>query len=1448
MADPPAKRPRQACDTTDPFSDEKQRQWFEQQLADVREKLFECVPPWAELIQSGRAQEFFRLVTAVPLESVPPQRASSVLTVLIAAFHSLELEPLRDHFWRLTHFPLLTMLSPRRLEMELELCPDLRKSVAKIRRRVGRDPSYQELERMYFPRMVAFFMLHVAETEALLSAAPDSDAAAEHVSLCCRLLELMTDLICQMPTRRFFRAFVDDSHLYVHLSRSSLASAPEHAQRGRLFRDMLETFGFYLNFEVDDHTSEPLTVHDCETRHAARVTVLQRVAHKHFNAKLSELAMCSASSVEDLPQLVQMVRPLSLAELQKLCGHLCILDEGLSEDVELDRAFLLDVLKHRHSRRTSEVDRLNSMALYPDEKLLWNHSLVPSEVYTGAEPLALPKLNLQFLTVQDYLLRNFRLMRLESAYEVREDIEATLKRLQPRPDSESPGGVKLAGRCRMALRLSEFTVTKVGPPLIGFTRPSEVRAEIKISLANASPANVRAEWDSLRQHDVLILVGLRPSVSDHTDPDVRSRYGVSFVRGCEVMDVRDDDDNVFTGHGDSGVRLAGDNRTVRVRLDPSQYQQDAAEGLAVYESLTFVMRRRAKENNFKAVLETIRDLMTFPTVVPDWLHDLFLGYGDPDSAHHTKMGVTPDSVDLVDTLVDASHVEEAFPGRRVEWAEGCAGPPPYRVSMPAGSEAVVVTPYSVDSAYTPFPEDAAVRNSVRFTPKQVDAIRSASCPGLTMIVGPPGTGKTDVAVQIISNLHRSFPAEKTLVVTHSNSALNDIFEKTAQKDIDERYLLRLGMGEKELETDKDFSKWGRVNYMLGRRLKLLERVEKLALSIGVGVGFAHTCESSAHFFAHHVSMRWEKFKKTVAEPATRTAEYVRESFPFHNFFANTPRPLWGAPQDFDAAVATAEAGWRYLEQLFGEIEDCKAFELLRSSHDRGNYLLTKQAKVVAMTCTHAALKRRDFVRLGLRYDTLVMEESAQILEVETFIPMLLQQADENGASRLKRVVLIGDHNQLPPVVKNLSFQKYSHMDQSMFTRFVRLGAPTVQLDGQGRMRSKLADLFRWRYSDLKDLPHVKTNTEFRAANAGFAHTFQCIDVPPFRGQGETAPQAHFYQNLGEAEYVVATYMYMRLLGYPASKITILTTYNGQKHLIRDVINHRCGARTVFGHPPAVMTVDKFQGRQNDFVLLSLVRTDRVGHLRDPRRLVVALSRARLGLYVFCRVSLFRSVWELRPAFDLLLARPTALSLCSLKDGVPEWFPAMRGDEEAPAVTHNVSGAAELGELVRSMAREVARVEGDAFSRQHEADEARRKADLERRQKGRYEHAAAWGGPRDGWYFGDGEFGVGYYLDPRTVRPSASALAAPQVTAPVAPRFPRPPPPKRRRDVEADSDSDQDPERAPAASGDRIRAAAEIRAMQRERATASGKDRASKEAGQAASAAARAARAAAAAGQ
>ena len=81
----------------------------------------------------------------------------------------------------------------------------------------------------------------------------------------------------------------------------------------------------------------------------------------------------------------------------------------------------------------------------------------------------------------------------------------------------------------------------------------------------------------------------------------------------------------------------------------------------------------------------------------------------------------------------------------------------------------------------------------------------------------------------------------------------------------------------------------------------------------------------------------------------------------------------------------------------------------------------------------------------------------------------------------------------------------------MFTRFVRLGVPTIQLDAQGRARPSLSSLYSWRYLTLGNLPHVTRWSEYIVANPGFAYDHQLINVEDFNGVGETEPTPHFYQ-------------------------------------------------------------------------------------------------------------------------------------------------------------------------------------------------------------------------------------------------------------------------------------------------------------------------------------------------
>ncbi|KGQ04586.1 Intron-binding protein aquarius [Beauveria bassiana D1-5] len=338
-----------------------------------------------------------------------------------------------------------------------------------------------------------------------------------------------------------------------------------------------------------------------------------------------------------------------------------------------------------------------------------------------------------------------------------------------------------------------------------------------------------------------------------------------------------------------------------------------------------------------------------------------------------------------------------------------------------------------------------------------------------------------------------------------------------------------------------------------------------------------------------------------------------------------------------------------------------------------------------MTTTHAAIRRGEIAALGFRYDNVVMEEAAQITEIETFIPLAMQRPVD-GDVPLQRVVLCGDHFQNSPVIQSLAFRHYANLEQSLFLRFVRLGVPTISLDQQGRARPSIARLYQWRYPKLDNLPGLSTNAEFQQANAGFKFDFQFINVPKYKGKGEMEPTPHFIQNLGEAEYAVAIYQYMRLLGYPADKISILTTYAGQRALVRDVLSHRCARNPIFGMPKAVATVDKYQGEQNDYIILSLTRTSRVGYLRDVRRMTVAMSRARLGLYILGRREVFEACHELRPAFDILLARPDKLMLVT-----GELWPTQRpviaaeDDGSIPVVNEVImDGVEHLGQYVFEM--------------------------------------------------------------------------------------------------------------------------------------------------------------------
>lgn len=1023
----------------------------------------------------NRAEVFPELFSAVcklhQKETTSHAERTVIVLFLIHCFQSLENAMVRAVTLAQVALPLWQHLSFSRLELEMKQAPHLEKKWKTMLKKQNKD-GVDKSKGLFLPLLLKGIVERIAATSV------DGRLDSDLLKYMERVLELLIDLVAQLPTRRFFLALLIDRQVVVRCRMSTLAQRPE----GRLFSQLLDLLKFYQDFEINEHTGVSLSRDEMLARHYGRLQLLQRHAFNLFPDSMKDFALANIGAIESRETLFAHLASMPKEHLVTLLQKVRLMPKEEVDPLWGDHSFVLEAATAYHERRISQLDAINAMPLYPTESLLWDENVVPSINYTGEQVLALPKLNLQYLTFHDYLLRNFNLFRLESTYEIRQDVEDVALRLRPRIDG---GRTIFQGWSRASLPLIDFSVVEVAKPNLGETRPAHVLGEATYSLEGLRDHALRSEWDKFREHDLVFLLtfSAKYRVGEHP-PHKEGRsaddFSLTYIRGAEVIGMLNEDGKIINPFDRDGQekRMGGHVRRIRVKLDPAQYALDAAarnakggaaiEGAAgggdsLYTTFNVIMKRKATENNFKAVLECIRQLMNADLQVPGWLHDVLLGYGDPKDTHFTALSPLK-TVDFNDTLLDKQHVVEAFPGKTIDFKANDKGAvaPPFRLCFLDQDKISCESYLPPDPG--PYPERRRKTNAVRFTDVQVGAILAGTNQGLTQVVGPPGTGKTDTAVQIISNIYNNFPNQRVLLVTHSNQALNDIFEKIAVLNIHERHLLRLGHDADKLETEEDFSKWGRVQFMLSKRLQLLGEVGRLAESLNIAGEVDYSCETAQHFYRFNVLARWEEYEAKVKRD--KTSSTIMELFPFHAFFSNAPAPVFTGSMTADEAWIAAEGCFRHLQYMFTFLDECRAFEILRTYQERSKYLVTTQAKIIAMTCTFAALKRHDLVAQGFEFDSLVMEESAQILEIETFIPMLLQQQHTGKESRLKRVVLIGDHNQLPPVIKNTAFQKYSKMDQSLFTRFVRLGVPYIELNAQGRARPQIAALYNWRYRAL----------------------------------------------------------------------------------------------------------------------------------------------------------------------------------------------------------------------------------------------------------------------------------------------------------------------------------------------------------------------------------------------
>ncbi|KAK6543254.1 hypothetical protein TWF694_000017 [Orbilia ellipsospora] len=1093
---------------------------------------------------------------------------------------------------------------------------------------------------------------------SVLYSEPEGDLIAETCLYVERMIEFFTDLLSQLPTRRYVHGLLEDLQILPCLRLSPFF----FLQNNKLLRELIALLEHFYYFEIDDECDSNSPHLASKSQYKNNIAKLQKEAINVSKNKLTVMGLANCASVakkEDLELQLSVLNDEELVNLYRRLSFRQSYPQTISRPI--NRQFMLCTITETFSQRLNPISDIRQTSLLPTERTLFSSILRYSDSDNGNRPLPIPKLNLQYLSTPDFLWRIFILYRNESFFEIRRDLQDTLRKLRPKIHQ---GNIVFSGKSKMALQINRISILETGPPCVGETIPSFVRAELDLHFDNLN-TDAKKEWESLRSDDVVFLLNIRPrDNSSGAGIPVHSTLADIEIRALQCAEV-------VGGFAESKIISSShpyEKRKLHVFLDRMKYMSDeknSGDLSDTYQSLNIIVRRKGIGNNFKSVLASIQSLaQEYSNLLPQWLQDTFLGCGDPSEACFPNLRPIPKTIDFGETFHDIGHLQETSQGNqfKILLPSKALTPPFVFTEVESGRHANTITDspmlqYEISNDQTtiaPLHATGATSSQgiPRYTEAQVQAIVSGTNPGLTLIVGPPGTGKTDVATQIICNLYRNFPNERTLIIAHSNQALNQLLHKIGGRAIDERHLLRLGYGEDDLaQLAPAYSKLGRIESLVELRNTLLLEVDRLASSINAPGVHSNSCETASYFNQIYVKPLWNNF--TTAVSLSATSDTIINIFPFYNYFPNARQLFTETQTSFQRTINVAESYFREISDLFVRLEDIMPFDLLRSVRDKTNYLLSTEARIIAMTSTYAAIQRDELVKNGLRYDSIVMEEAAQITEIETFIPFTLQKPMGNETP-LKRIVLCGDHLQNPPVVQNTALRYFANLEQSLFARFIRLGVPPIILDKQGRARPTIAELYSWRYPKLGNLTCLHQQEEFLCANAGFQHEFQFIDVGDFKGKGEQEPSPHFIQNLGEAEYAVALFQYMRLLGYPPHKISIITSYAGQLALIKDIINIRCSNNPLFGSPAHLTTIDKFQGEQNDYVIVSLVRTKGVGYLRDMRRLTVALSRARLGLYVLGRLKTFQSCYELKEAFRRLLQNPTRLELVT-----GEMWPATR---------------------------------------------------------------------------------------------------------------------------------------------------------------------------------------------
>lgn len=339
-----------------------------------------------------------------------------------------------------------------------------------------------------------------------------------------------------------------------------------------------------------------------------------------------------------------------------------------------------------------------------------------------------------------------------------------------------------------------------------------------------------------------------------------------------------------------------------------------------------------------------------------------------------------------------------------------------------------------------------------------------------------------------------------------------------------------------------------------------------------------------------------------------------------------------------------EDNFKRLKKAKEKIADKDVAKYLQLIHEAERWVIRSVQKrqyyqVILCTCSAAGshrilaeiTRKREIVE-GACNNTIqcIVDEAGMCMEPETLIPI--------AWSKAKQVVLIGDHKQLQPIVKN-KVARSSGLNVSLFERYSDMA---MMLQEQYRMHEDICEFPSRQFYEGK----LRTAVSVRAREMNRQDVSKkVINFWPNHTAKEYVPLA-FCNVVGEEEELVVTTdegnersksnkkekekvveVIKKLIGYGVTKdqIIVLTPYRAQCHLISEDLD----SETLPSIP--VMSIVKSQGSESDYVIISLVRSlplsqinpepngawlrEKLGFVTDEHQINVALTRAKRGLVI-----------------------------------------------------------------------------------------------------------------------------------------------------------------------------------------------------------------------------------------